>query len=225
MSEPFFDAHTHFPNEKGIFGVQNIMLSKSTDIPKLSDGQLYSVGIHPWEIKPDELDAVFEQLKTLSLNPNVVAIGECGLDKLTSTPWALQKQAFERQVAWSEHIGKPLIIHAVRSQSDILEIRQRTKAKQTWVIHAYNKSLQLAEAFINKGCVLSFGHDVLKNQKKYQAIFSQIPLDSFLIESDEKRVHLQDCYKTISNYKDIPLSILKSVQAENFNEIYKIKKP
>ena len=47
--------------------------------------------------------------------PCVVAVGEVGLDALRGASLALQEFVFRRQVEISEAVGKPLVLHVVRT--------------------------------------------------------------------------------------------------------------
>ena len=75
----------------------------------------FSVGIHPWFL--DNWQAQLNAIATLASHPNCWAIGECGIDKNTSTPLPLQQQIFTEQIAIAEALQKPLIIHCVKAYS------------------------------------------------------------------------------------------------------------
>ena len=99
----------------------------------------FSVGIHPWFL--DNWQAQLDAVVTLASHPNCWAIGECGIDKNTSTPLPLQQQIFTEQIAIAEALQKPLIIHCVKAYSEVIALRQRTHARQLWVLHGFRQNL------------------------------------------------------------------------------------
>jgi TatD DNase family protein len=82
-------THKHAEPDQGIFAIPNVIVSKDS---------IYrtpcSAGIHPWYIDSD-FDLQFKTLKQYQEKDGVIAVGECGLDKMTSTPWEKQVYAFE----------------------------------------------------------------------------------------------------------------------------------
>ncbi len=218
----FYDAHSHEGNDKHTISVQNQILGDELIDFSKNTGQLYSVGIHPWYVKDESYRQLLEHLDGLLTESNVVAVGECGLDKLSKTDWDLQKRVFEAQISISERFKKPLVIHSVRADSEILNLRKHLHPKETWMIHGFCKSPQMAEQLIESGCMLSFGYALLKGTSKNEDLIKKIPLQDFLIESDEKRIILQDLYRKIAEIKQISLLELKEIQQENFKRFYKI---
>ncbi len=218
----FYDAHSHEGDDKDTISVQNQILDSDLDCSIENPNQYYSVGIHPWYIKNENHRQLLDTLNSLLTETNVVAVGECGLDKLRGDDWALQNKLFEAQIISSENFKKPLLVHSVRADAEILSFRKRLKPSETWMIHGFCKSLQMAEQLIDSGCVLSFGHALLKESLKNDNLIKKIPLSHFLIESDEKRIALQDVYRKIARIKQISVLELKEIQRDNFKKFYKI---
>ena len=87
-------------------------------------GGWYSVGIHPWHIGRSGGEhsgvegAVASRvcgLEELVRHPQVLAVGEAGLDKLADAPMDLQVEVFRCQACLAEEVGKPLVIHLVKA--------------------------------------------------------------------------------------------------------------
>ncbi len=146
----FLDIHTHNP-DAGPQAIINLPLG--ADIPPRG---AYSMGIHPWDTAT-ATDADIERLDAAARDERIVAIGECGLDALRGAPLERQEQIFLRQAAISEAVGKPLIIHAVRTHGRIAELRRRLKPSQKWIIHGFRGKPQLARQLLEAGCDISLG--------------------------------------------------------------------
>lgn len=146
----FKDVHTHNP-QAGDDAVIN--LPWGADVP--AEGY-FSVGIHPWDAAgADESD--FSRLLDLARCERVVAIGETGLDALRGPGLAEQERVFLRHVQVSEQLGKPMIIHAVRTLHHILRLRKQLQPRQRWIIHGFRGKPALALQLIEAGIDISLG--------------------------------------------------------------------
>ena len=201
----YIDIHTHTPtsskeNHLSIYNLQPL----SPDIEQYQG--LFSAGIHPWYI-PNSPSETIEALKALSKKRNMVAIGECGLDKLCQTPFELQKEIFKAQIAISEESKKPLIIHCVKSYNEIVEIKKEAKPTQTWIIHGFRGKPEIATMLIKAGIVLSIG------EKFNPETLKSIPIDKILIESDESTIPIEEIYKKIATTLNISeCKLIKAVE-------------
>lgn len=146
----FRDIHTHNLNA-GDDAIIN--LPWGAEVP---DSGYYSVGIHPWDTA-DATEADIERLRRLAAHPRVVAVGEAGMDALRGGPLADQEALLRRHIAVSEAVGKPLILHAVRTLSDILRLRRELRPTQRWVIHGFRGKPATALQLIAAGIDISIG--------------------------------------------------------------------
>ena len=81
-----------------------------------------TAGVHPHHASEytDECDA---ELRALHAHPEVVAVGECGLDYFRDfSPRPAQRKAFERQLQLAADTGKPLFLHQREAHGDFLAI-------------------------------------------------------------------------------------------------------
>ena len=106
METTFLNIHTHKPQKDEEKTILNLDLE--TCCP--NEGW-FSFGIHPWSFDDEQ----FYSAKALKLlekrlqNPNVVALGEAGLDRLHKASFDRQMEVFEKQIVLSERFSKPLI--------------------------------------------------------------------------------------------------------------------
>ena len=211
----FFDAHTHtISSDKNVFSIVNTY-SNSPDF-----SQPFSIGIHPWFINKENLDNEFLIVEEKLQKNNCFALGECGLDKITKTDFELQKTVFKNQILLSEKHKKPLIIHCVKSFQEIIEIKKMIKPTQIWVLHGFNKNLQVAESLLKNGFIVSFGAAIINN-KKLQDVVLNISLDNILLETDDSEVTIQEVYQKIASIKNIEVKELQQKIEQNFKRIFK----
>lgn len=134
----------------------------------LTPGGLYSAGIHPWwtaGTSEEELKQLVGGLVHWSGNPQVVAIGECGYDRLKGGPIDVQRDAFEWQARLSDHLRKPLTVHCVRAFDLLLASSKKLRPVMRWTVHGFRGKPALAEQLLAAGMNLSFGKK--RNQQSY----------------------------------------------------------
>ncbi|MHC0441939.1 TatD family hydrolase [Flavobacterium sp. 3-210] len=211
----FFNFHTHqFTNQSNVLELVN-------QYPQEFDKSIpfYSIGIHPWHIKEDQIDLELKIIEDKLKAENCLAIGECGLDKRIEIPLELQISVFEKQLALAEKYKKPVVIHCVAAFQEITEIKKRLRISVPMIIHGFSKNKQLAEQLIKDGFYLSFGKYLLKNPD-LKTIFQNVPNEKFLLETDTIEENIQQVYGLASEYKGLDLKELQSIISSNYRDIF-----
>jgi TatD DNase family protein len=87
-----------------------------------------TAGVHPHHAT--ELDAErLAQLEGLAQEPEVVAVGECGLDYFRDfSPREVQRRAFHQQLELAARVGKPVFLHERDAHDDFLGILREHRA-------------------------------------------------------------------------------------------------
>jgi TatD DNase family protein len=145
----YLDIHTHNLSA----GADAIICIAPGDI--MRDDRSYSIGIHPWTDSVTDDDIA--RLRDLAHNSNVVAIGETGLDKLKGPDLTAQEQLMRQHIAVSETVGKPLIIHSVRTIDRIIALYKELRPRMPWIIHGFRGKPQQARQLLALGFHLSLG--------------------------------------------------------------------
>lgn len=176
----------------------------------------YSLGIHPWKIREENLSRSIDYILNNAIFDSIKAIGECGLDKLCDTPWELQEKAFFAQIKISEALEKPLIIHCVKAFDELLAFKHEAQAKQAWVIHGFRGKPEQAKQLVQNGFYLSLG-------LKYNAdSLLVIPSDKLFLETDDSDNTIETVYKNISEDLKTSLENLKKQIHINAALVFKI---
>ena len=108
------------------------------------------MGIHPWYRTRENFVRQWELLLSAIHSPQVLAIGEAGLDKLAQTDYVLQQEAFEKQAILAHEMGYPLVIHAVRSADEIIRFKRKMQPSNPWIIHGFRGKKELALQYIRE---------------------------------------------------------------------------
>ena len=173
-----------------------------------TDGTI-SVGIHPWNVDKDWKER-FHTIEELAKAPNVVAIGECGIDKVRMTATLeTQVEAFRAHIALSESLQKPLIIHCVKAYDAIIALHKETKPHQAWIIHAFRGKPQQASQLVKAGLYLSLGEHF--NEESARCI----PSDRLFIESDDSDTPIENIFSSIASARGCSVEKLIHTVHEN----------
>jgi TatD DNase family protein len=184
-SYQYFNFHVHHPSESyegAVFYIQSYDVN--SQLQMVNGESFFSLGMHPWYLEREMVYENLNQMRTYSNHPNFLAIGEVGFDPLKSPGFELQKTSFILQADLAEEIKKPLIIHCVKSYSILLELKKKLNPKMPWIVHGFRNSSKLANQLMSTGIFLSFGVSLLW-EKHLQELICSIPLNAFLIETDD----------------------------------------
>ncbi len=189
-----FDSHTHILKRNAIVDLDpvDLIATNRKPSPILRKGYYYSVGIHPWNyhrVTPASL----RLLRALAAEPQILAIGECGLDTICNSGHAIERgmsssrsEIIQAQTTLlryhytlSETLRKPLILHIVKAFPEIIALKKQWRPTQPWIIHGFRGKPQLARELLAHGFHLSFG-------KKYNpASLALTPPSRLLHETDQ----------------------------------------
>jgi len=211
----FFNLHTHnFTNAPDILEMVN-------QYPATFDVHIpyYSIGIHPWKIDENTIDAELAIIASKLELENCLAVGECGLDKRIYTPFDVQIPVLERQLLLAEKYGKPAVIHCVAAFQELIEIKNRLEISVPMIIHGFSKSAALAKQLLENGFYLSFGKYLMRNPE-LEAVFKSVPDDRFFLETDTIEEGIREVYALAATYKKISLDELKQIINANFRFVF-----
>ena len=128
------------------------------DLFRPQPGALYSAGIHPWwTADAERTHRMLDALPRLLEHPQVVRVGECGLDKLCGAPLQTQIEVFEAQAAMAEAFGLPMTLHIVRAFDVLLRLKKQLRPTVRWTVHGFRGGPALARQLLAAGLDLSFG--------------------------------------------------------------------
>ena len=186
----YIDIHTHHPAAAptGDLAVVNLY----DDFARTTHGYPCSAGLHPWYLQNHE--TAFRGLEAIATLPNVLAVGECGLDARCNTGMQLQHAVFLKQVVLAGKVGKPLIIHCVRAFDALTHLLRDANPIVPLIIHGFNKNSRVADLLLAQGCCLSFGAAIANPNSPAAQALATIPANRFFLETDDAPVTISEVY-------------------------------
>ncbi len=182
------------------------------------EGCWYSVGIHPWHLissgYQEKQDDRMEILAKLASHPQVLAIGEAGLDKLANAPMPVQVDFFEHQARLAMEVDKPLVIHLVKAADDLLKLKQMLRPANPWIIHGFRGKAAMAQEYLRHGFYLSFG-------EHYQEEALRItPVERLFLETDESVVPITEIYERAARLRGVSSDELLETVQQNIRKVF-----
>src|SRR5574344_1529000 len=241
----FIDTHCHLFNEyyENIEDVinemkNNIMITSGCnnesnkeviDLVNKYDNVYGVIGIHPEEIanvSEDDFTYIEENIN----NSKIIGIGEIGLDYHYDYDKNLKKKLFIRQIEIAKKYNKNIVIHSRDAIEDTLKILNDYKNDNLKIVmHCYSSSLEIAKELIKNNVKLGIGGVLtFKNSVKLKEIVKELPLSSFLLETDSpylspepfrgKQNRPYNCYyiaQKIAEIKEISVDEVLKVTTKN----------
>jgi TatD DNase family protein len=140
-----------------------------------------TVGVHPHDAK-DGIDG----MEALLGEPEVVAVGECGLDfHYDHSPREQQAAAFAAQIALAHAHDLTLVIHTREAWPETFDILAAEGVPERTVFHCFTGGPDEAKRCLDLGAVLSFSGIVsFPSATELHAAARACPLDRLLVETD-----------------------------------------
>lgn len=203
-------------------------------IAREHDGVYASVGIHPCDIA-DELETV-ETLCALADRPEVIALGETGLDYHYSLERAADQQAsFRAHLRASAGLRKPVVVHTREAREDTLKIlREEVDTSVAGVLHCFTESWEMAEAAMELGFYVSFsGIITFRNAEELREVVRRMPFDRLLVETDSPYLapvpyrgkkneprFTREVAACVAELKGVSLEEVAAITSANFDRLF-----
>lgn len=209
----FINIHTHSQLYDAQVEIVNLFVGKGERT------NFYSYGIHPWYVKDDyayELD----HLRNIAKEKRCIAIGECGLDKMSSVDFALQQEVFEEQIKLANELNKPLIIHCVKAFNELINCLNLNDNKVPVIIHGFNNNENIARILKEQGYFFSFGKALLGYESNAAKAIKTVGRKVFFLETDDADLSIKYVYRKASELLGIDEEIIKLQMVENFKSVF-----
>ncbi len=181
------DAHTHsYQDSPHVY-----VLSPKDLLATNVRSPFFCAGVHPWHVARGG----FERVQWWAQQKGCVAIGETGLDRLHPA-WEQQLRLFQQHWDLAETLSKPMVLHVVRSSSDIMQLLKARRPKTPWLWHDFTGPPEALPRLLKLHPELYFSCGLrLLQRPNFAGIWAMIPQERRLLETDEAVVTIQDVYK------------------------------
>lgn len=231
---PIIDTHAHLDhvpdtksalaraNEAGVTDIiavstdlaairKNLELKNSCAAPRIH----VAFGVHPGEIKADELDATFAFIREHIAQ--AAAIGETGLDywykwvRKNEDEKKKQRDCFEKHLGLAREFDLPIVIHSRGAWEDCLTMTLCAGVQRA-LFHWYSGPVDILEKVLTAGFYVSCSPSVAYSPQSREAM-SHAPVERTLIETDSPvffnqpdqgfQAEPKDVWRTLNAYAEL----------------------
>ncbi len=143
-----------------------------------------AVGVHPHDART-YTDRVETELSEMLDRPQIVAVGEIGLDYYRDlSPRDIQKTVFRRQLALAKEKDKPVVIHCRDAFDDVVGILAAEASRYHGVFHAFSGDSAMAADVLSLGFHIGVGGVVTFKNARLREVVSELPVGAMVLETD-----------------------------------------
>ena len=161
---------------------------KALELAREHPGVLFATaGVHPHHATEytDECDA---ELRALHAHPEVVAVGETGLDYFRDfSPRPAQRKAFERQLQLAADTGKPLFLHQREAHADFMAMMREFDGRLgPAVVHCFTGTRDELFDYLDRDWHVGITGWLCDERRglHLRELVRSIPADRLMIETD-----------------------------------------
>ncbi len=200
-----------------VTGANGPSTRQALDLARRHPARLFSTaGVHPHHAT--ELDeALAEELEQLAARPEVVAIGECGLDYYRDlSPRDVQRRAFARQLDLAARIGKPVFLHQRDAHEDFVSIlREHRRRLKSAVAHCFTGTRDELAACLELDLAIGLTGWICDERRGAHLIplVREIPAGRLMVETDAPYLLPRDLSPRPASRRNEPLFLPHVAQA------------
>ena len=176
-----------------------------------------ALGLHPVFLSAHQTDVDIAALETAIQQHSPIAVGEIGLDFfIADHDKAKQLALFSAQIELAETYQLPVILHVRKAHDEVLKVL-RQHSLSGGIVHAFNGSMQQANAYMKLGFVFGIGGALTYSRAhRLHRLFSTLPLEHIVLETDAPDMPLANQQETRNTPENLPqilttLATLRSI--------------
>jgi TatD DNase family protein len=268
MSLPLYDAHNHLqdaglrPHRATVFAdlekldtlrgavVNGTAESDWAEVAALARAHAWvypAFGLHPWKIKDRTPEWQAHLLRALDAGGANVSLGEIGLDHwVPGHDRDDQREVFVWQLRVAVERNLPVTVHCLQAWGALAEVlRTAAVPARGFLLHAYGGPAEMVGPLAKRGGYFSFnGAHLTPRKAARRAVFSQIPLERLLVETDAPAMpsppehapftlppaaddqpmnhpaNLAATYHALAGIRGLPVEELAAQVEENFRRLF-----
>jgi TatD DNase family protein len=159
---------------------------KAIALARRIPGVRAAVGFHPCDVTEARLPEM-EEIERLADEPEVVAIGETGLDAHwpENAPAEVQEEFLRRHIALSKRVGKPLVLHHRKAGERVAEILEKEGPPAAGgTFHCFAGDEALARRVVAMGFRIGVGGSATFKKSPLPPMLREIGIGDVILETD-----------------------------------------
>jgi TatD DNase family protein len=160
----------------------------AVELAKLHEDVFATVGLHPHDAAHETGELAAEDvaaIAALAEQPEVVAIGECGLDYYyDNSPRDIQQDIFKQQIELALRLDKPMVWHVRDAFVDFFEVVDQYPGV-CGIVHCFTGTQAEMQAAVDRGFYIAYNGIMTftKDQDQLETV-KATPLNRIVLETD-----------------------------------------
>ncbi len=245
------DAVIERAREAGLVAIVNIGTDLASSRAAVALAEQYdfiyaAVGVHPHDART-VTPRVLDELSALARHPQVVAVGEIGLDYYRDrSPRPVQRYVFANQLALAAEMELPVVIHSrdgnCRAHDDVMAILQDWTSSLPvggieggrGVLHSYSGGPERLEEVLEMGFYVGISGPVtFPKAEQLRAVAAVVPLERLLVETDcpyltpvphrgrrNEPAYVRYVVEAVAQARDVPVKTVAQATADNARRLF-----
>jgi TatD DNase family protein len=237
-------ARAHGVVQMVVTGASVDSTRKAIELARAHAGTLFATaGVHPHHAADLSAEAL-PGLAELAREPEVVAVGECGLDYFRDfSPRDLQRRAFAWQLELASRTGKPVFLHQRDAHEDFVALlREHRAAISRGVAHCFTAGEKERDAYLELGLSIGITGWICDERRglHLREVVRGIPADRLMLETDAPYLlprdlkpqprsrrnephHLAHVAQAVARARGEPLEALASMTTANARRFFNLQ--
>lgn len=221
----YIDFHTHKQMvPESSLSVLSVEYSDLQDMALESSERLYlSVGLHPWRMPQDTdfLDEHIDKIRKMLFIPEVIALGEVGLDRLHGPDLRIQKAYLAELFRIAAESDETIIVHCVRCYPELMALKKKFAPHQKMLIHGFNSKIKLLNSLVKDGFYVSLCPKALQREDLCAFIREKSEiLRHICLETDDSPLTIKNIYDLAARALKIEITELSLFMKANFIALF-----
>lgn len=143
------------------------------------------LGLHPYFVDEHQASDINALDHLLAEHPEIVAVGECGIDGRFTDTLEAQWYYFDAQLRLAKQHALPVVIHCVHANDKVAKRLRQLALPEAGLIHAFSGSIEQVTKFLDLGFKLGLGGAVTyERARRLRRTVEGLPDDAFVLETD-----------------------------------------
>lgn len=205
------------------------------DVARGRAGLWCTAGVHPHSAGAALPDAM-ARVRSLAAAPEVVALGETGLDyHYDFSPRPVQRSLFEEHLSLGAELGLPVVVHAREADDDVAAALRGMPQGTLGVLHCFTGGARAFEEAMRAGWYVSFSGIASFKSFGADAFLREVPRDRLLLETDSPYLspiplrgrrnepgHLPHVARAVAGHLGEPMDVVAEAAWRNACAFYRL---
>ena len=221
----YIDFHTHKSTvPENSLSVLSVEYSDLQDMALENSERLFlSVGIHPWRMpqNTDLLDKHIDKIRKMLFIPEVIALGEVGLDRLHGPDLRVQEVYLSELLRIAAEFDETVIVHCVRCYPELVALKKKFAPHQKILVHGFNSKIKLLNSLTKDGFYISLSPKALLRDDLCTFIREKSGiLRHICLETDDSPLTIKNVYDLAAQALRIDIAELSLFMKANFIALF-----